>query len=115
MSIKTLRNESGVVLFSVLAITMILMVLALGLVSRVTSQMIVTQKQINLITAEQIAQGLYWQLYTDLTQEGSDSDLFDAGNYDDGITLNDRSYQTSIVQNDAGDGKFTYTIIVDYN
>lgn len=69
---KNLRqNESGVILFTVLAIIMVMGIFTLAIISINVSEVKTEERQIRRLQAEQFAQGVFWLAYSNLTDGSS--------------------------------------------
>lgn len=69
--LKSLKNESGMVLIMVLLVTIIIMVYSIGIISRGTSQVVSAEDEVDRIKAEQLVIGAYAKTYSDLASGSS--------------------------------------------
>jgi archaellum component FlaG (FlaF/FlaG flagellin family) len=60
---KKLNNESGIVLFIVLMTAIIIMIFAVGIVTQSMNEINYAQQQIDQISADQLAKGIWWNAY----------------------------------------------------
>lgn len=108
---KICKNNSGVVLVTVVIMTAVMMVFAISLISISASQSVAGQHQIDRIKAEQLAKGALWYNYTNL-QTNNISATPPAEN------LDNKTYTPSIVSPGAGAGFFSstteYQVTVNY-
>ena len=91
------RNESGVVLITVIAISFVMMVLTLSLVSINRNQITSGQRQIERLKAEQLAKGYWWRYYL-ATMNGTPFVIPPAQ------PLNGKNYTISVVTGPIGLG-----------
>ena len=64
-------NDSGFVIVAVIIITLVMLVIAVGIVSLNSSSAISTQHQIDRIKMEQLGKGALWVNYMSLLQSGT--------------------------------------------
>ena len=60
------RNESGMVLLTVLMVIAVMMIFTIGLLSRSVTQTISSERQVDRIKAEQFLKGAFWLVYSNL-------------------------------------------------
>ncbi len=106
------KNNSGVVLITVVIMTVVMMVFAVGMISISTSQTIAGQHQIDRIKAEQLAKGTYWYNYQNLKSTNTPAAM-------NAVNLDNKTYTPSIaLPPDPGTGFFNsttqYNITVNY-
>lgn len=58
------KNESGALLITVSVLSLVMMIIALGIISLSTSQSISNQHQIERLKADQLAEGAWWFKYS---------------------------------------------------
>ncbi len=68
---KIQKNKSGVVLVSVLAISIVMIIVAVGVLNSNVNLTLSGQRQIDRIKAEQIAKGQFWKNYSSLITTGT--------------------------------------------
>lgn len=95
MKLKRRKNESGMVLIIVLMVTIIIMVYAIGILTRGSSQVISAEDQIDHIKAEQLAIGAYAKAYSDLASGGSLPGAFN-------LTMDNKIYSVSVTSAATG-------------
>ena len=106
--VKTLTNESGVVLVTVVIMTLVMTILAISLISANVGQTLSAQHQIERIKAEQLAKGSFWYNYMSLATTGS-------GATAPTEALDRKKYVPSIVSLPGGlNGTTTYKVTVAY-
>ena len=65
---KIEKNQSGLVLVSVLAISIVMIIVAVSVLNTNVNLALSGQRQINRIKAEQIAKGQFWRNYASLRE-----------------------------------------------
>jgi predicted PurR-regulated permease PerM len=60
------KLEKGIVLISIIIVTIVISILVIGILSTNVSEVLVNQKQIDRIKAEQLAKGIFWVNYTNI-------------------------------------------------
>ncbi|MFH1359596.1 MAG: hypothetical protein ABIJ41_00985 [Candidatus Omnitrophota bacterium] len=70
-----LKEETGVILVTVIILTIVMMIVTIGVISTNYSQAIYTQHQIERIKAEQIGKGVAWYNYMNEFDPGSATPL----------------------------------------
>ena len=69
--VNRLKREDGVILVAVIAMTIVMSILAIALMSISSSAVIANQKQIDRIKAEMLATGAFWQTYMSRANGGA--------------------------------------------
>ena len=109
---KRLNNESGIVLFFVLMVSIIIMIFSLGVMTQSMNEINYAQQQIDQITSDQLAKGIFWNAYS------SPGFAVPAGAYqnedggEDGVG---RNYQINMVLNSTVNGISSYNVVVNYD
>ena len=62
--IKKINNESGVILFIVLMVSIIIMIYSLSLLTQSMNEINYAQQQIDQIASEELAKGMFWNSYS---------------------------------------------------
>jgi len=104
---KKSNNESGIVLFIVLMTAIVIMILSYGILAQSMNEMNYAQQQIDQIASEQLAKGLFWNMYA----SGMNSTAFSATSEN----LIGRNYTMSLVQGTSTGGVTTYNIVANYD
>ena len=68
--VKSLKNESGVVLVTVIVMTLVMMIFAAGILGLNVSQVTVGEREVERIQAQELALGAWWQNYSTLYAGG---------------------------------------------
>ena len=104
-------NESGMVLLSVLIISLVLAVAVVSVLMLNASRVKLGEKQIRNIQAEQLAVGQYWNNYSSLTIQGSPVTYSSYCPYNNSTIC----YSTSLTKTTGGGPENTdkYSILVN--
>jgi len=88
---KRNKNESGIVLFMVLMTTIIILIISAGILIQSMNEINFAQQQIDQITSDQLAKGIFWNAY-------SNSYLESGGNISIStvMVMNNRTYNINI-------------------
>lgn len=105
-----LKNESGAILILVAVLSLVMMIIALGIISLNASQAISHEHQVDRVKASQLAKGIWWLQY---------SNQFLGGNAADGIeTIDGKPYTFNIIADpiaDSGPNETeTFTVQIQY-
>ncbi|MDE1920739.1 MAG: hypothetical protein KGJ09_04940 [Candidatus Omnitrophica bacterium] len=73
---RKLNNESGVVLFIVLITAIIIMVFSLGILTQSLNETNYAQQQVDQITSDELAKGVFWNAYSDSLGQGNKTYTF---------------------------------------
>jgi hypothetical protein len=68
---KKRNNESGIVLFIVLMTAIIIMIFSVGILTQSMNEINYAQQQIDQISSEQLAKGMWWNAYASGNMEPS--------------------------------------------
>ncbi len=100
------NNDAGFVIVAVIIITLVMLVIAVGIVSLNSSSAISTQHQIDRIKMEQLGKGAHWVNYMTLLQNGTPIN---------GLTtqMDGKTYQVTVT--DAGTGLYNTTTTYQYS
>ena len=60
---KKLNNESGIILFIVLMVSIIIMIFSLGILTQSLNETNYAQQQIDQIASDELAKGIFWNAY----------------------------------------------------
>ena len=82
---KKLNNESGIVLFIVLMVAIIIMIFSVGILTQSMNETNYAQQQIDQIVSDQLAKGMFWNAYSSGSMQ----------NVGVSTTINNRSYYIS--------------------
>ena len=69
------KNETGIVMVTVLALSIMMAVMALGVLSLNVSQVKMDEQQVDRIKAQQLALGAWAVAYSNMTQGGSTNNM----------------------------------------
>ena len=64
--LKRLRNNSGIVLIAIIIITIVMSILAIGIMTTNVNQALSNQYQVERIRAEELAKGAFWFNFVNL-------------------------------------------------
>lgn len=90
--LKKLNNESGVILFIVLMVAIIIMVLSVGILTQSMNESNYAQQQIDQIVSEELAKGIFWNAYSSGMQNVGISTVMQGRNYQIQLNLSSNSY-----------------------
>jgi hypothetical protein len=62
--LKKFNNESGIVLFIVLMVAIIIMIISVGILTQSMNETNYAQQQIDQIVSDQLAKGIFWNAYS---------------------------------------------------
>ncbi|MBF0571601.1 MAG: hypothetical protein HQL12_06975 [Candidatus Omnitrophica bacterium] len=104
---KKLNNESGIVLFIVLMTAMIIMIFCLGILTQSMNEINYAQQQVDQISTDELAKGLWWNAYS-----SGMNGIVPSGS----VNIAGRSYQIVIGSpvTDAT-GINSYNVVVNYD
>ena len=90
---KKINNESGIVLFIILMVAIIIMIVSVGILTQSMNETNSSQQQIDQIVSEQLAKGVFWNAYSKAYSSGSVTNLTNIGI---STVLQGRNYQISV-------------------
>jgi len=106
----TVKNkESGAILITVSVLSLVMMIIALGIISLSTSQSITNQHQIERIKADQFAEGAWWFKYS--------GQIVGSGANPSSETIDGKTYTITINAPTVDTGPYsteTYSVQVQY-
>jgi hypothetical protein len=106
---KKLNNESGIVLFMVLMVAIIIMIFSVGILTQSMNEINYAQQQIDQIATDQMAKGIFWNAYSN----GAIGSVTGVPVY---INENGRNYAVTIAPVGAAvNGVTTYTVSANYD
>lgn len=105
------RNNSGIVLVTVLMMSVIMMILAIGIIGTNVSSVTSGQRQIDRIKSEQLAKGTFWISYSKLSATPTP----DASTTSTSQTLDGKSFVATVSGPGAGIGGSTESRSVSVN
>ncbi len=106
---RYLQRDSGSVLIAVSMLSLVMMLIAVGIITLNSSQALSNRHQIERIKADQVAQGVFWQNYMSLMTTNSITVL------NQEILDNKKYTPTMSVSSGGPNGTTAYTITVDYS
>lgn len=103
------KNQKGSVLIAVALLSLVMTVIAMGIIALSSSQSLSNRHQIERMKAEQIARGAFWYNYMSRINSNT------SGTPDPEI-LDNKKFVPSISSAPGGpSGTEVYTVVVDYN
>ena len=108
---KKLNNESGIVLFIVLMVAIIIMILSVGILTQSMNETNYAQQQIDQIVSDQLAKGIFWNAYSSAYSSGNVTNMQNVGLYGYTPSGSGRTYNISLTSI-AGGG---YNAVVNYD
>ncbi|MBF0503752.1 MAG: hypothetical protein HQL14_01500 [Candidatus Omnitrophica bacterium] len=104
--LKKLNNESGVVLFTVLMTSIIIMIISASILSQSMNEINFAQQQIDEISSQELADGMFWNGYSST-----------AGLQAAAISQTEqfRTYQAAVAQGGAVPAGHLYTMTSTYD
>jgi hypothetical protein len=108
--LKKINNESGVVLFIVLMVVIIIMIFSVGILTQSMNETGYAQQQIDQIVSDQLAKGIFWNAY-------SNSYFNQTTPQNVGITttIQGRTYQVSLNYNGSPLGIANWSSTANYD
>ncbi len=103
--LKKINNESGIVLFIVLMVAIIIMIFSVGILTQSMNETNYAQQQIDQIVSDQLAKGIFWNAYS--------SGM--TGGVAVGTTMNGRTYNLTITSGAPGSGVTPYSVVANYD
>lgn len=99
--LKKLNNESGIVLFIVLMVAIIIMLLSVGILTQSLNEANYAQQQIDQIVSEQLARGAFWNAYSNSfnSNVGTSSTEIQGRNYTTTVSYDPKSNQATATVN----------------
>ena len=76
---KKLNNESGLVLFIVLMVAIIIMIVSVGILTQSMNETNYAQQQIDQIVSDQLAKGIFWNAYSSAYSSGNITNMQNVG------------------------------------
>ncbi len=99
---KKLNNESGIVLFIVLMTSIIIMIFSVGILTQSLNEINYAQQQIDQISCDQLAKGIFWNAYANEMGSAAGTTLTFNGT--------GRAYNMAIIQTSSG----VYNVVCNY-
>ena len=108
--LKRVNNRSGIVLFIVLMVAIIIMILSVGILTQSMNEVNYAQQQIDQIISDQLAKGVFWNAY-------SNSSLSSTAGANIGIStvMQGRNYQITLNAITNSGAITNYSVIVNYD
>jgi len=101
---KKINNESGIVLFIVLMVAIIIMIFSVSILTQSMNENNYAQQQIDQITSEQLTKGIFWNAYASGNlQNVGISTVMNGRNYQISLNLATSSYVNSYSTNTSYD------------
>lgn len=105
-----IRGEKGALLIAIAVLSLVMMIIAVGIVSLSSTQALSNQHQIERIKAEQVGKGVFWSNYMNIIHTGKALPKNPGA-----ITLDNHSYIPTVVNQGKGINQTTaYRIDVAY-
>jgi hypothetical protein len=99
--LKKLNDESGVVLFMVLMVAIVIMIISVGVLTQSMNETNYAQQQIDQISTEQLAKGQFWRAYSTAFAAGSYNNM-QMSTYSYTYNGSGRAYSTNVVYGGTG-------------
>jgi len=114
---RKINNESGVVLFIVLMTSIIIMIFSVSILTQSLNEMNYAQVQIDQISSEEMARGVFWNWYSSNTAVSNSMTMCATQNESGGSGSGEigRNYVMNMVVNSTVNGVTSYNIIVNYD
>ena len=90
---KKLNNESGLVLFIVLMVAIIIMIVSVGILTQSMNETNYAQQQIDQIVSDQLAKGIFWNAYSSAYSSGNITNMQNVGI---STNMNGRTYNVTL-------------------
>jgi len=103
------KNQKGSVLIAVSMLSLVMVIIAVGIITLSSSQSLSNRHQIERIKAEQVAKGAFWYNYMSLINTNN-TDM-----PDEEILDNKKFIPTLAAPSSGPNGTTAYDIVVDYN
>jgi len=91
--LKRLNNESGLVLFIVLMVAIIIMIVSVGILTQSMNETNYAQQQIDQIVSDQLSKGIFWNAYSSAYSSGNMTNIQNVGI---STTMNGRTYNVTL-------------------
>ena len=108
LQFKKLNNESGIVLFIVLMVAIIIMIVSVGILTQSMNETNYAQQQIDQIVSDQLAKGIFWNAYSSAYSSG-DTTTLSSVSYTSPL-MNGRAYQVTLKPSGSG-----YSVVANYD
>jgi len=105
---KKFNNESGIVLFIVLMIAIVIMIFSVGILTQSSNEINYAQQQIDQIAADQLSKGVWWNAYASASATGAP--VMPGG----AIPANGRAYTMGMTSASAVNGITSYNVSASY-
>ena len=105
---KKFNNESGIVLFIVLMIAIVIMIFSVGILTQSSNEINYAQQQIDQIAADQLAKGVWWNAYASASATGAP--VMPGG----AIPANGRAYTMGMTSNSTVNAITSYSVTANY-
>ena len=109
LHLKKINNESGVVLFIVLMVAIVIMIFSVGILTQSMNEINYAQQQIDQIVSDQLAKGIFWNAYSSAYSSGNMTNMQNVGI---STVMNNRTYNVTL-NNTATTNQ--YTVSANYN
>ena len=90
---KKLNNESGLVLFIVLMVAIIIMIVSVGILTQSMNETNYAQQQVDQIISDQLAKGIFWNAYSSAYSSGNMTNMQNVGI---STVMNGRTYNVML-------------------
>ena len=94
--LKRLQNDSGVVLVAIIVLTIVMSILAVGIMTTNVNQALSNQYQVERIRAEELAKGAFWYNFVNLRTSGTSALPTSS------ITIDGKEYQITHQESPGG-------------
>jgi len=108
--LKKLNNESGVVLFIVLMVAIIIMIFSVGILTQSMNETNYAQQQVDQIISDQLAKGIFWNAYSSAYSSNNMTNMQNVAIYNYTPAGIGRTYNISL--SSAGNA---YSAVVNYD
>ncbi len=107
--LKKLNHESGMVLFIVLMVAIVIMIISVGILTQSMNETNYGQQQIDQIVSDQLAKGIFWNAYSSAYASGNITNMQNVAVTN--FVMQNRTYQVTL-NSLAGGG---YNVVANYD
>jgi hypothetical protein len=106
------NNESGIVLFIVLMVAVVIMIFSVGILTQSMNETNYAQQQVDQIVSDQLAKGIFWNAYSSAYSQGNMTNMQNVGISQ---TIQGRTYQITLNSSTNGSGVTSYNVVANYD
>ena len=107
--LKKLNNESGIILFIVLMVAVVIMIISVGILTQSMNETNYAQQQIDQIVSDQLAKGIFWNAYSSAYSSGNVTNMQNVGIV---TGVNNRTYDITLNTTAVAN---QYTVTANYD